>query len=289
MSDSPLVSERPPAPGTKVLVAHPPTPADLEIAQTQGWYRIRSQEMAGRIRGGLEFFEYLAFYQPKAFRRERFCVRRYARLRNVTESRRIDLLPEEPGHPRAQQLYLKLELGPIQLLERPVLSSRPRRILFVPTTWRKLHEAEELNDLFVGSRLEDRLYLKLRELGLLPEREWFVQYSDPRKTGRPARSFFLDFALFCQDRDLDIETDGDAWHLGEKSSARDNERDNLLEANRWHILRFNTEHIERDIESTLSIIREAVNRFGGVLTPDSVLRRFGANGKLASGQKVFEF
>lgn len=278
------------APGleSRVLVAYLPNPRDLELAERQGWYRIRSREMADRLRGGISGFGYLAFYQPKTFGHEKYCVRRYARVRAVREARRVELLPDQPHHPRAQDLYYKLELGPVRVLDRPVVSQRPRRILFIPTTWAKVQVLREINDLFIGSRIEDLLYRRLRELELTPEREWYEACADPARAGRPRRSFFMDFALFCRDRQLDIEADGDTWHTGPRVAAADNERDNLLEANRWHILRFNTSQIEREMDATLSVIREAVNRYGGVLDPNQVVRSFSSDGRLAPGQSTLD-
>jgi hypothetical protein len=277
-----------PAPESRVLVAYLPSPRDLELAESKRWYRIRSREMADRLRGGISGFSYLAFYQPKSFGQEKYCVRRYALVQAVHEVRRMELLPDQPDHPRAQDLYYKLELGPLQVLDRPVVSQRPRRILFIPTTWEKLQVSREINDLFIGSRIENLLYRRLRELELTPEREWYEACPDPARPGRPRRSFFLDFVLFCRVRQLDIETDGDAWHTGPRAAAADNERDNLLEANRWHILRFNSQQIETEMNATLSVVREAVNRYGGVVDLNQIVRRFSSDGRLAAGQSSLD-
>ena len=42
--------------------------------------------------------------------------------------------------------------------------------------------------------------------------------------------------------------------------------------------------IEREMAATLSVIREAVNRYGGVRDPDQVVRRFSSDGRLSPGQ-----
>ena len=54
--------EPPSGPDSRVLVAYLPHPRDLDLAEQQGWYRIRSREMADRLRGGIDSFAYLAFY-----------------------------------------------------------------------------------------------------------------------------------------------------------------------------------------------------------------------------------
>ena len=282
-SDEPVPGEE-----SRVLVAYLPNVADLTRAEQDGWYRIRSRDTANRLRGGLGSFEYLAFYQPKNFGEEKYCVRRFARIRKLTQVPRIELIPHEPDHSRAQELYYKVDLGPVQVLDQPVVSDRARRILFVPTYWAKLRAAREFNELFVGSYLEELLYKQMRILGLAPEREYQVSCRDTSLPDRPTRSYSLDFALFCRERQLDIETDGDTWHTGPRFAAADNERDNLLEANRWHVLRFNTLQLEGQMDAALSVIREAVNRYGGVKDAHDVVRRFGPDGRLAPGQTTLD-
>ncbi len=148
----------------RVLVAYTPRPSDLERAETEGWYRIRSRRMANQLRGGIRSFSYVAFYQPKSFENEKYCVRRFAPIKAVSDVPRIELLPDDANHPRAHDLYCKLDLGPVRLLDNPVVCDRGRRILFVPTTWERLRQAEEFNDLFLGTPIEDRMYSSLRGL-----------------------------------------------------------------------------------------------------------------------------
>ena len=65
---------------------------------------------------------------------------------------RRDLLPDEPDHPRAEQRYYKLSLGKLIELPHPIPSRSLRRITFVLTNGKRLNEAWEINDLFLGSR-----------------------------------------------------------------------------------------------------------------------------------------
>ena len=73
------------------------------------------------------------------------------------------------------------------------------------------------------------------------------------------------------------------------ASKRDRHRDNLLEVNGWHILRFNTEEIQRDLPTALTRVREAINRYGGIEDDPGVLRRFQQDGKLGPGQGSLDF
>jgi hypothetical protein len=91
---------------------------------------------------------YLAFYQTAAFGAERWAIRWYAPVQAVTLARRIDLLPEDPGHRRAQELYYRFALGPLELLPTVVPSRRLRRIAFIATTLAQLLHARDVVDLW---------------------------------------------------------------------------------------------------------------------------------------------
>jgi hypothetical protein len=82
--------------------------------------------------------------------------------------RRRDLLPDEADHPRADAAYYKLQLGPLERLDPPIISLRWRRITF-ETTWDRFHKAQEINELYASGA--DGLFVTLKEMGLAPERE----------------------------------------------------------------------------------------------------------------------
>jgi hypothetical protein len=87
---------------------------------------------------------------------------------------------------------------------------------------------------------------------------------------------------------VDIECDGDLWHARPEAIPADNERDNLVQANRWHVLRFNTVQLRDQAEETVAVVREAVNQYGGVVQPDLIVRRFAPDGSLAPGQRTLD-
>ena len=129
----------------------------------------------------------------------------------------------------------------------------------------------------------------LKREGLWPEREYFVELRrSEAQHARPAMHF-LDLALFCRERSLDVECDGDTWHIGRESARLDRHRDNLLEVNGWHILRFNTEELQHELPTALTRIREAINRYGGIEDDPGVVRRFERDGKLGPGQGSLDF
>ncbi|MEM7802694.1 MAG: hypothetical protein AAF633_26115 [Chloroflexota bacterium] len=146
-------------PDDRVLVAYMPTPKDFERLQTQGWYRIPAKRIPKGARS-----DYIAFYFGKAFREEKWAIHYYAALHGHELVRRIDIIPEEPDHPRAQEVYLLLQLGPLQKLVRPIISLRRRRVLFIHTTGDRFARAAEINDLVLkGEDLVNREFIALNE------------------------------------------------------------------------------------------------------------------------------
>ncbi|MBK6327175.1 MAG: hypothetical protein KA362_13655 [Chloroflexi bacterium] len=115
------------------------------------------------------FAEYFAFYFGQAFGPQKWAVHTYARRLGHELMTRRDLLPDEPNHPRADTLYYKVQLGPVQQLERPIISLHWHRVTFIHTTWDRFQSAVELNDLFVdGDAYVDRSFAVLKESDIEP-------------------------------------------------------------------------------------------------------------------------
>ena len=147
-------------PGTseRVLVAVVNNPRDLVIARQEHWYRIPVKRAPKRVGG-----DYLAFYLTGAFPPDqRHRVTFYAPIYAYRLVRRIELLPQEFDHPRADDRYFKVEIGPLRQLARPILSRKLRRVTFIPTTLEKLLNAHEIVDLWDKGRLRDELWRELR-------------------------------------------------------------------------------------------------------------------------------
>ena len=153
----------------RVLVAIMNDRRAFEIARDEGWYRI-PQKYAPQSTTEAAV---LAFYFTKAFGDEKWSVRWYAPVRGHELARRRDLLPDQPDHPHADEVYYKLQLGPLMQLERPILSLRWRRITFIETSWDRFTAAEEVNDLYASGA--DGLFVTLKEAGFYPEREFLVR------------------------------------------------------------------------------------------------------------------
>lgn len=224
---------------------------DWDLLLRERWYRVPVRTAPDR----LAEFRHFAFYQASAFGPEKWAVNYRAEVRGIRRVRRIELLPDELGHPRAEHDYFRVDVGELQPLPRPIPSRRLRRIVFIPTSLERLLSATEVNDLFRTSPIEDILYLALRKEGLEPERQFFV-----REDGVGS---LLDLTLFCRDGDLNIECDGDRWHLGRGRAGADRARDNRLTAAGWRILRFSGDEIRERTPDCVERIVRAVRRLGG--------------------------
>jgi hypothetical protein len=141
-----------------VLIAICRGPRDLEIARLLGWYRIPLASAPKTLR-----VDWLAFFQTAAFGEERWSVRHVAPVRGYELRRRGELFHDEPDHPRADEPYYRIDLGPLQALARPIPARRWRRVTFLYTTGERLLSAEDVGDLGVPvTKTDDRLWRLLR-------------------------------------------------------------------------------------------------------------------------------
>lgn len=244
-----------PGPGQRgeALVALLKAPRDFEYLTREGWYRIPVASAPGKERWPPQW---LAFYLPKAFGAEAYAVRYYGRVTALEQVPRRALI-DEPGDPKADQLYYRIQVTDLRPLPQPIPSKRFRRIVFIPTTYRKLFHAQEINDLFDDSPLEDLLWDELKNRQIPAERQWEEKIRE--------RLYRLDFALFCNDGKIDIEADGDTRHNSPERVKADKARNNELSAAHWHLLRFNGEEIrERMGPYCMTRVNELIKRLGGL-------------------------
>lgn len=147
-------------PEDTVLVAIMNNERDFAIARDAGWYRIPAERAPEGIHA-----QYLAFYQTRSFGDDAFAINYYGRINGVELVQRRDLFPDEPNHPRADQPYYKILLGPLVRLPHPIISRKWRRITFLVTTGERFQKAWELNDLVLGASEEDVVWRAIREFG----------------------------------------------------------------------------------------------------------------------------
>lgn len=245
----------------EVLVAIMNNQRDFGILQEQGWYRIPVQTAPKRWPP-----QWLAFYQTQVFASEAHAVHFYGRVRSIRKVRRSDLFPDELPNPKSDREYYQIQLESLRRLQEPIASPRWRRITFISTTWPKFVRARQINDLFDESPLEDLLWSELKRLNIPAERQWMVQVGE--------QFYFLDFAVFCSDGSIDIETDGDSYHIGVEPAVKDRRRNNDLVTAGWHILRFNGAELkERMAEYCIPEITSTVNRLGSLQAEAEETRR----------------
>ena len=95
---------------------------------------------------------------------------------------------------------------------------------------------EEKRGDFHKTPLEERAEDLLKELGVC----FIPQF--PSRLG-----YLLDFAIFLSDeRRIDLETDGFAWHSSKRSRKRDNFRNYMLRREEWEIYRVREKFFDKD-------------------------------------------
>jgi very-short-patch-repair endonuclease len=237
-----------------VLAAIVPTLGDWDIILRHGWYRIPTTSAPAMVRDSS--IEVIAFYFPKIFGEQGGSIRWYSSVISIDKKHRTELFPEEPINAKSSKNYFILRLGELKPLAAPILSHKPRRILFIPTTSFKLFNATDINDIFSDSHLEELLWHQLKQYKIKAERQLYLEIKRSR--------FILDFAIFCTEGNINIECDGDAYHLSEKQVKMDKIRNNYLTSSGWQVLRFSTNDIERHMAETMHLVRSTIKQSGGL-------------------------
>jgi hypothetical protein len=210
---------------------------DLRRVTDEGWYRIPQRRAPRRI--GADF---LAFYQTGAFkaRGEAHAVTYFAPTRRYQLLTRGELLPDEENHPRAQDYYFRIQVGPLERLMRPVPAATMRRITFIHTTLAQLLQAEDVRDLFLQDDPFERLWQALRDARLRP---------------LPNR--------IVGDRPLDITLRARGGYLGINCDETTRTNEQSLRHERWSFVTLAPQDIEHDMNGCLRRIGAALIDLGG--------------------------
>ena len=223
------------------------------IIQNQRWYHIPVESAP---RNALKI-KYISFYFPSAFGKKlQYQAIYYAPVSKIDTVKRIRLFPDEIGHLRKDDNYYQFHLGKIKELPKPILSRRWRRIVHIPTTLQKLFAANEINDLYDTSPLEEKMYRALKKRRINPERQMYVNVNN--------QTYCLDFCIFCQKANIDLECDGERYHTLPDALARDRCRNNQLTSFGWHILRFSSTEIYRNLKKSLSLVEKTIYSLKGL-------------------------
>ncbi len=248
-----VMAKRPP---NDSLVALFKDKTDFLIARDQGWYRIpTSSRVPSMIEDGS--IRYIAFYFKKIFNDWKWSIRHVAWVTRVEKVKRRELFPNEPENSKSNKVYHKISFGELLPLPQPILSHRGRHLVFIPTTFYKLQNATEINDIFADSPLEDDLWAELKKQNLPAERQFFLRTNE--------NNWICDFAFFCKTGVIDVECDGDTYHMGPEQVIYDKSRNNEIAAvANWAVLRFTTKHLTEQMDHTILTIKRKIDRFGGL-------------------------
>ncbi|OGO76108.1 MAG: hypothetical protein A3K41_16355 [Chloroflexi bacterium RIFOXYD12_FULL_57_15] len=244
----------------------------LTRLQDGGWYHIP----VDRAPKSFKDTKWLCFYQGKIFEQDSYRAQFYGEIarRDIVPYR--ELFPNQMESKKGDAPYYRIYLKKLECLPKPILSLRPRRLSFVPTTPKKFHNAEQINDLFNDSELEDLLWEQLKKLDIKAERQWILPVQKV--------NYQLDFALFCNDGFIDVETDGDTYHIRKDRAARDNIRNNAMAKMGWKVLRFTTHQVQEEMQSyCIPEISDTIKRLGNLSDDGLVSRVF-----LKDGNKVVQ-
>lgn len=240
----------------EVLVAIINNKLDFAILRDKLWYRIPTSSVKKWLKEQWHP-KWLAFYQTSALGAEKHAVNYFGEVLNIRRVRRSQLFPDEPQDEKSNRYYYQIFFKSIQKLPKPIYSRRSRRIIFIPTTWEKFTTAIEVNDLYEGSSLENKLWAEFKQHNIPAEREEFV-------TAR-GNDYALDFAIYCAKGNIDIETDGDFWHANPEKAEKDNLRDNDLNTRGWKVIRFSEKQIQEQVATyCISTVVENIKQLGGV-------------------------
>jgi len=222
-----------------VLVAVVNNPEDLRRTASEGWYRIPQRSAPRRVGA-----DYLAFYQTGAFKHEdeTQTVTYYAPTRRYRLLTRRELLPAETDHPRADDYYFRIELGPLQRLDTPIPAGAFRRVTFIHTTLDRLFTAATVTDLFYKEDPFENLWQALREHRLRPLKNRLLG-DQPVDITLRARGGYL--AINC--------TDDHSAQEGRHPMLKD----------RWELLYFSAAQIQQDLAGCLRQVGAKLIELGG--------------------------
>jgi hypothetical protein len=231
---------------------------DFEIARDQRWYRIPVERAPSRVGA-----DYLALYQTRLFKEERWAINYYAPIRRYRVVPRRRLLPHETEHPRADAQYYKIEIGGLRRLPRSIPSRRLRRVTFIPTTLERLLTAEEINDLWCGTTDEEELWRTFKERGISAERRYPLRETDEQCT--------VDFALFCRRGRIAVCIDSEAT-VENVRIIRERPLIDEYEAAAlgWTVVRLDGPALETSPSGCLQRTLEAAKRIGGLTEAPTV-------------------
>ena len=220
-----------------VLVAVIKSKDDLNILFAKKWYRIPVAFLPRKK------FTHIAFYEPMTgFGKRGKRIRYYACISKREVKKRIELLPREPTHSRAEHNYVKFSFREIERLEKPIRNVIPRRVSFGFTGIKTLRSARDILQLYHVAPTEQIIERELHRLGIPVTAQYRLTVSSPAPLQRGSaesarrrggishgkRQYRLDLAIFCKNGNLAIECDNRKAHSGKLQKLKDAQKILLL-------------------------------------------------------------
>ncbi len=168
---------------TPALVVVVNNALDWQRVVAEGWYRIPLRHAPSPVAADV-----LAFYLTRRCGELAWHVHYYAQVRQYRLLRRRELLPAEPTHPRADEWYYRVEVGPLQALARPLPSRQLRRITFIPTTFEQLQSAADVSELWLTEDNEALLWRYFPDAALKATRRLVIEEQRVAYRVRPSCS-----------------------------------------------------------------------------------------------------
>jgi hypothetical protein len=223
---------------------------DKKILSKEHWYRIPTAHFPRRK------FKYIAFYQPAIFGKSGKRIEYYAKVLKTEVRRRIDLIPKEQGHPRARDTYVKIVVGDLKKLSRPIRNIIPRRISFGFTSLKKLLSSKNILELYGVLPTEITIKRALNRLG--------VKSISEHAVSRGGKRYRLDLVVFCKHGNIAIECDNLKAHSTKFQTEKDKKKDKFLKKNGWMVVRLKEKDIVERLDFCTNRVLKAVKSFGGL-------------------------
>jgi len=227
-----------------VLVGVLKSKRDLEILLKEKWYRIPVAFLPKKK------FEYIALYQPAVFGREGKRIQYYGQIADRNVCKRIDLLPKETSHPRAEDDYAKFEFQNIEVLDEPIRNIIPRRVSFGFTTLKSLKSARDILQLYGVPPTEQIIERRLKQVGIpaVPEHRVSIE----------GKKFRIDLAIIHLGGKIAIECDNKKAHAGKTQRSKDEIKNKYLQQAGWRVIRLKEADIIERLDQCVKVIQKAM-------------------------------
>lgn len=232
-----------------VLVGVLKSEKDLRILLEEKWYRIPVRFFPSRK------FVYIAFYQPAIFGKNGKCIKYFARVAGKETGKRIELLPGEPNHPRANEDYVKVSFKSVEALVVPTKNVIPRRVSFGFTDLQTLKSAKDILQLYGVPPTEQILEHRLNELGIKTVSQHTLSVAGKR--------YRLDIAVFCTNGNIAIECDNHKAHSSVIQKLKDKQKDANLKKLGWRVIRFSEPDILEHLDTSVARVQKIARSLNG--------------------------